>query len=136
MNEKIDVYSFGVVLLELATGRQANHGGENTSLAEWAWQYVQEGNAIVNALDEEIKEPRYLDEMCSVFQLGLICTGTLPSTRPPMKEVVRILLRCGKQLGYGQNTIWNEYDVAPLLKNSKRERDLEGEDHSSLVTIV
>nr|XP_048321698.1 receptor-like protein kinase 5 [Ziziphus jujuba var. spinosa] len=136
VNEKIDVYSFGVVLLELATGRQANQGDEHTSLAEWAWRHVQEGNDIVEALDEEVKEPRYLEEMRSVFKLGIICTGTLPSTRPSMKEVVHILLRCGNQLAYGQKIVWNEYDFAPLLKNSKRERGLEEDNHSSLATIV
>nr|XP_048321109.1 receptor-like protein kinase 5 [Ziziphus jujuba var. spinosa] len=136
VNEKIDVYSFGVVLLELATGRQANQGDEHTSLAEWAWRHVQEGNDIVEAFDEEVKEPCYLEEMRSVFKLGIICTGTLPSTRPSMKEVVHILLRCGNQLAYGQKIVWNEYDFAPLLKNSKRERGLEEDNHSSLATIV
>ncbi|KAH7512918.1 hypothetical protein FEM48_Zijuj12G0141300 [Ziziphus jujuba var. spinosa] len=128
VNEKIDVYSFGVVLLELATGRQAKQGDEHTSLAEWAWRHVQEGNDIVEALDEEVKGPCYLDEMCSVFKLGIICTGTLPSSRPSMKEVVHILLRCGNQLAYGH--------FAPLLKNSEREGDLVEDNPSSLVTVV
>jgi len=49
------------------------------------------GGLVVDALDEEVKEPRCLDEMCFVFKLGIICTGTLPSTRPSMKEVLNIL---------------------------------------------
>ncbi|KAF8400934.1 hypothetical protein HHK36_014237 [Tetracentron sinense] len=96
VNQKIDVYSFGVVLLELATGREATDGDdEHTCLAEWAWRQLQDGNSIVDALDEGIKEPCYLDEMSSLFKLGIICTGTLPSTRPSMKEVLQILLRGG-----------------------------------------
>ncbi|XP_062149200.1 receptor-like protein kinase 5 [Alnus glutinosa] len=91
VSEKIDVYSFGVILLELATGRKATDGDEHTSLAEWAWRHFQQGGPVVDALDEEVKEPRYLDEMCFVFKLGIICTGTLPSTRPSMKEVLNIL---------------------------------------------
>ncbi|GMN21431.1 hypothetical protein TIFTF001_051123 [Ficus carica] len=55
VNEKIDVYSFGVIVLELVTGRKANHGDECTSLAEWVWRHLQEGKPIVEALDEEIK---------------------------------------------------------------------------------
>ncbi|KAF3442967.1 hypothetical protein FNV43_RR16885 [Rhamnella rubrinervis] len=135
VNEKIDVYSFGVVLLELATGREANQGDEHTSLAEWAWRHVKEGNAIANALDEVIKEPCYLDEMCCVFKLGILCTSTLPSSRPSMKEVVHNLLRCNNQLAYGEKIVLSEYDFAPLLKNSKRERVFE-DDHGSLATNV
>ena len=135
MNEKIDVYSFGVVLLELATGREASQGDEHTSLAEWAWRHVKEGNAIADALDEEVKEPCYSNEMCCVFKLGIICTSTLPSNRPSMKEVLHNLLRCNNQLAYGVKIVLSEYDFAPLLKNSKRERALE-DDHGSLATIV
>ncbi|XP_021807145.1 receptor-like protein kinase HSL1 [Prunus avium] len=98
VNEKIDVYSFGVILLELTTGREANDGDEHTSLAEWAWRHFQEDNPLVNALDQDIKEPCYLDEMCSVFKLGIYCTERLPSARPSMKEVLHILLRCSTKV--------------------------------------
>ncbi|XP_059657129.1 receptor-like protein kinase HSL1 [Cornus florida] len=94
VNEKIDVYSFGVVLLELATGREACDGDEHTSLAEWAWRHHGEGNSVADALDEEIKEPGYLEEMSTMFRLGLICTTRLPSSRPSMKEVLQILRHC------------------------------------------
>uniref|UniRef100_A0A2N9HEG2 non-specific serine/threonine protein kinase n=1 Tax=Fagus sylvatica TaxID=28930 RepID=A0A2N9HEG2_FAGSY len=77
-----------------ATGRKANHGDEHTSLAEWAWRHIQEGNPVVDALDEEVRENSYLEKMCCVFTLGIICTGTQPSTRPSMKEVLQVLLRC------------------------------------------
>ncbi|XP_057967364.1 receptor-like protein kinase HSL1 [Malania oleifera] len=117
LNEKIDVYSFGVVLLELVTGKEAGDGGENGCLAEWAWQHIQESKPIVEALDDDVKEKCYLDEMCSVFKLGIICTGTLPSSRPSMKEVLRVLLRCrNQQLAYRGNAK-SEYEAAPLLKS-------------------
>ena len=128
MNEKIDVYSFGVVLLELVTGKEANKGDEHTNLAEWAWQHIQKGYPIADALDSDIKEPCYLDEMIGVFKLGIICTGTLPSNRPSMKQVVQILLRCSPMLAFGEKNVASEVDSLPLLKNSKRERELEGED--------
>ncbi|XP_041009043.1 receptor-like protein kinase 5 [Juglans microcarpa x Juglans regia] len=91
INEKIDVYSFGVILLELTTGRKANDGDEHTSLAEWALRHIQDGKPIGDALDEEVKEPCHLNEMCHVFRLGLYCTSTQPSTRPSMKEVLKVL---------------------------------------------
>ncbi|KAF5481951.1 hypothetical protein F2P56_002560 [Juglans regia] len=104
VNEKIDVYSFGVILLELTTGRKANDGDEHTSLAEWAWRYFQEDKFIADALDEEVKEHCYMDSMCCVFRLGLSCTHIQPFTRPFMKEVLKVLLRCYNQLllGYGE----------------------------------
>ncbi|PIA64624.1 hypothetical protein AQUCO_00100236v1 [Aquilegia coerulea] len=114
VNEKIDVYSFGVVLLELVTGREAKEGDEHTCLAEWAWRHFQEDKAIESALDEEVKEPCYLDEMSMVFKLGLMCTGTLPSNRPTMKEVLQILLRNGS-LSYRGKKVQTENDAAPLL---------------------
>ena len=90
MNEKIDVFSFGVVLLELTTGREPND--ENMSLAQWAWRHnSEEGNSITDALDDEIKKPCYLEEMITVFKLGLICTSKSPATWPSMKEVLQIL---------------------------------------------
>ncbi|KAF9615967.1 hypothetical protein IFM89_027393 [Coptis chinensis] len=148
VDEKIDVYSFGVVLLELVTGREAKEGDDNTCLAEWAWrQLIQDGNRIDNALDEDVKEPCYLDEMMMVFKLGLMCTGTLPASRPPMKDVLQILLRNGSLQAYKEKIVQTENDVAPLLtattdyfaskKGSRKKRtsDITDEVHS-LASIV
>uniref|UniRef100_A0A2N9HKX4 Protein kinase domain-containing protein n=1 Tax=Fagus sylvatica TaxID=28930 RepID=A0A2N9HKX4_FAGSY len=122
VNEKIDIYSFGVILLELTTGREANDGDEHTSLAQWAWRHIQKGNPIVDALDEEVKEPCYLDEMSCVFNLGIICTDTQPSKRPSMKDVVKILLKCNQGLVYGEENATSLCNASPLLKNSKRSK--------------
>ncbi|KAM1201650.1 hypothetical protein ACFX2J_017718 [Malus domestica] len=132
LNEKIDVYSFGVILLELTTGREANDGDEDTALAEWARCHVQENKAIADALDKDIKEPCHLDEMCSVFKLGLICTERLPDDRPSMKEVLQILLLCSRPVLSREKT---EHVASPLLQNSKHERTLEDDD-GSLATNV
>ncbi|KAM5565591.1 receptor-like protein kinase 5 [Rosa sericea] len=118
INEKIDVYSFGVVLLELTTGREPNSGGEYTNLAEWAWQLFGEGKNINEALDEDIKKTCYLEEMATVFKLGLICTSTLPSTRPSMKEVLHILRGYGLSDGSDVKKVGSEFDIAPLLNTA------------------
>ncbi|KAF8034312.1 hypothetical protein BT93_C0569 [Corymbia citriodora subsp. variegata] len=98
VNEKIDVYSFGVVLLELTTGREANEGDEDMCLADWAWRHMQDGKPISDTLDEEIKDDSNVDKISSVFKLGIFCTTTLPSTRPTMKEVLQVLLKCSDPL--------------------------------------
>ncbi|KAI8531037.1 hypothetical protein RHMOL_Rhmol11G0106600 [Rhododendron molle] len=115
VNEKIDVYSFGVVLLELVTGREANDGDEHTSLAEWAWRQHGEGNSIIYALDEFIKEPLNLEEKTRVFKLGLICTSPLPSSRPSMKDVLQTLRQIGPMEDSEVKKVGTEYDAAPLL---------------------
>ncbi|GAB4854339.1 hypothetical protein Ancab_022925 [Ancistrocladus abbreviatus] len=93
VNEKIDVYSFGVVLLELTTGKEPNSIDDNMNLADWAWKHYSKGHPIDDVLDKEIKEQCFLEEMSNVFKLGLMCTSTLPSSRPSMKEVLQVLCR-------------------------------------------
>ncbi|GMY36121.1 Leucine-rich repeat receptor-like protein kinase PXL1 [Fagus crenata] len=58
-------------------------------LLNGAWRHIQEGNPEVDALDEEVRENSYLEKMCCVVTLGIICTCTQPSTRPSMKEVLQ-----------------------------------------------
>ncbi|KAB2629705.1 receptor-like protein kinase HSL1 [Pyrus ussuriensis x Pyrus communis] len=118
INEKIDVYSFGVVLLELTTGREPNCGDEHTGLAEWAWREYSEGKTITDALDGQIAKPCYLEEMATVLKLGLICTSTLPSTRPSMKEVLHILLGHGPSNGFEVGQVGSDFDVSPLLSTA------------------
>ncbi|GAU22786.1 hypothetical protein TSUD_142250, partial [Trifolium subterraneum] len=124
VNEKIDVYSFGVVLLELTTGKEANHGDEYSSLAEWAWRHIQIGTNIEELLDDDAMEPSNLEEMCSIFKLGVMCTSTLPASRPSMKEVLKVLTGCKDPLANAEKIV-DIYDSAPLLKNLKWEKQLE-----------
>ncbi|GMG99085.1 hypothetical protein Nepgr_000925 [Nepenthes gracilis] len=121
VNEKIDVYSFGVVLLELATGKEPNCINENLNLADWAWKYYSNGNSIADVLDEEIKVTCFLEEMSNVFKLGLMCTSTLPSSRPSMKEVLQVLRWCSSLEDCGGKKTGNEHDDAPLLCSGKHQ---------------
>nr|GMD69898.1 systemin receptor SR160-like [Ipomoea batatas] len=96
VDAKSDIYSFGVVLLELTTGREAVTGNEDINLAQWAHKHQREGKSAADALDEEIKDPHYLEAMITVFKLGLACTLSSPSSRPSMKDISQILQRCSE----------------------------------------
>ncbi|XP_071726371.1 uncharacterized protein [Rutidosis leptorrhynchoides] len=117
INERVDVYSFGVVLLELVTGKEPHEGDVDTNLAEWAWKNYGEGTSMVEALDPVIKQGNCcMEEISLVFKLGLICTSTLPSSRPSMKEVLEILRRCNPASSTEEQKVGGEeFDVAPLL---------------------
>jgi serine/threonine protein kinase len=95
VSEKVDVYSFGVVLLELATGKVANDRGAELCLAKWAWRRYQEGPPFDDVADVEIRDDTAcLQDVVSVFTLGVICTGEEPQARPSMKDVLHQLVRC------------------------------------------
>jgi len=95
VSEKVDVYSFGVVLLELTTGKVANDSGAELCLAEWAWRRYQEGPPLDDVVDVEIRgDAACLQDVLSVFTLGVICTGEEPRARPSMKDVLHQLARC------------------------------------------
>ncbi|KAL6224088.1 hypothetical protein ACLB2K_002944 [Fragaria x ananassa] len=115
-------------MLELTEfSREPNEGDEHehTSLAEWAWRHAKDGKLFADALDQDVKEPCYMDEMNAVFKLGIMCTETNPSNRPSMKEVLHILVKTCPAPVRREKT---GNAAAPLLKNSRRERVLEDQD--------
>ncbi|GER32532.1 leucine-rich repeat receptor-like protein kinase [Striga asiatica] len=142
VNEKIDVYSFGIVLLEIMTGKEPNIGNEHMGLAEWAWEHYGQGEPIYDALDEEIKEECFAQEMATVFKLGLMCTSSIPSNRPSMKEVLQILQRCRFSEGKAEG---DEFDADPLFGDDKyvssylcksKKVSEDSESDESLFTLV
>ncbi|RVW79226.1 Receptor-like protein kinase HSL1 [Vitis vinifera] len=92
-----------------------NSGNEHMCLVEWAWDQFREEKTIEEVMDEEIKEECDTAQVTTLFTLGLMCTTTLPSTRPTMKEVLEILRQCSPQEGHGRKK--KDHEVAPLLQN-------------------
>ncbi|KAJ0248532.1 hypothetical protein HA466_0156180 [Hirschfeldia incana] len=128
VDEKIDVYSFGVVLLELVTGREGNNGDEHTNLADWSWRHYQSKKPITEAFDEDIKDASNTKEMTTVFKLGLMCTNTLPSHRPSMKEVLYVLRQQG--LEATQKTATEAHEAPLLVSLSGRRTSKRVEDEA------
>ncbi|XP_044962535.1 receptor-like protein kinase 7 [Hordeum vulgare subsp. vulgare] len=98
MTEKVDTYSFGVILLELVTGRMANGAGGDGNLAIWAHKVIElmakQPEKFESVVDKRIPDQaRYIDDMASVFRLGVDCTVVDPQQRPSMHMVLKRLHR-------------------------------------------
>lgn len=93
MTEKSDVYSFGVVLLEVVTGKNPieNEYGEGKDIVNWVSTHLNDRKDIVEVLDWRVALHNE-DEMMKVLKVALLCTTKLPSVRPTMREVVKMLI--------------------------------------------
>ena len=132
------------MLLELVTGKEPHKGDdEYLNLAQWAWRHYSEGHPIADALDEQVKDDRCLEEMIFVFMLGLKCTSSCPCCRPSMKEVLQLLRRCNSLEGPEGAIDLNESDsVSALLGNGRHfsscrnsKKEIKEDDHI-IVTIL
>lgn len=90
VNEKSDIYSFGVVILELVTGKPPLHQeyGEK-DLVKWVYSTLDE-KGVEELIDPSL-DTEYREEMRKVLSVGLLCTNSLPITRPSMRRVVKML---------------------------------------------
>ncbi|XP_058088871.1 cysteine-rich receptor-like protein kinase 2 [Magnolia sinica] len=95
LTEKVDVYSYGVLVLEIISGIQNNkfksQGPSLDSLVTATWKHFQS-----KTLSEIIDKSMGLDdtgvkEASRAAQVGLLCTQAVPTLRPSMTEVVRML---------------------------------------------
>ncbi|KAF9607058.1 hypothetical protein IFM89_030885 [Coptis chinensis] len=100
LTEKADVYSYGVLILETITGRQINRVKNNEfsdslsdSLVIAAWKHFQQGTT------EQIIDPNlgnsnsgYIkNDILTALHVGLLCTQEVPSLRPFMSTVLKML---------------------------------------------
>ncbi|GAU14266.1 hypothetical protein TSUD_308260 [Trifolium subterraneum] len=74
------------------------------------------GKCITDSFDKVIRETRYTAEMTCVFKLGLMCTSTVPSTRPSTKEILQVLRQCSSSSA--RKRVATEFDITPLLGNT------------------
>lgn len=94
MNEKSDIYSFGVVILELVTGRlpiDPAFGEKN--LVTWVSATLNQ-KGIDDVIDPKL-DASHKEEITKVLEVGLLCTHSLPISRPSMRKVVKLLQEAG-----------------------------------------
>ncbi|ONK77159.1 uncharacterized protein A4U43_C02F3700 [Asparagus officinalis] len=100
ITDKCDVYGFGVLLLEVVTGRRpVEYTEDDVVVLCDTVRGLVEGGRAEDCVDGRIGGKFPVDEVVPVVKLGLICTSQVPSNRPEMGEVVKILemIRCPGQ---------------------------------------
>ncbi|KAL5095703.1 hypothetical protein RYX36_000030 [Vicia faba] len=93
-SEKTDVFGFGILLLELITGQRALEFGkaanQKGAMLDWVKKIHQE-KKLELLVDKDLKTNYDKIELEEMVQVALLCTQYLPSHRPKMSEVVRML---------------------------------------------
>ncbi|KAG7016379.1 Receptor protein-tyrosine kinase CEPR2, partial [Cucurbita argyrosperma subsp. argyrosperma] len=94
VSEKSDVYSYGVVLLELVTGRRPieDEYGEEKDIVYWVSTHLNGRDNVLKLLDIKVASEVVQNDMIKVLKIAVLCTRKLPSLRPSMREVVKMLL--------------------------------------------
>jgi serine/threonine protein kinase len=88
-----DVFAFGALLLEVACGRrpiEPNALQEELLLVEWVWEKYKQGR-LLEVVDPKLNGSFDEIEVIMVLKLGIICSNDVPTLRPCMRQVVRIL---------------------------------------------
>ena len=102
VTEKSDIYSFRVVLLELLTGQYSvQPQSQEGDLVTWIKECIDLKRDLNEIFDSKlhINDPLIVDEMILTLKIALLCTRFLPSERPTMREVVRMLASVRKPAG-------------------------------------
>ncbi|XP_062163381.1 protein NSP-INTERACTING KINASE 1-like isoform X2 [Alnus glutinosa] len=93
-SEKTDVFGFGILLLELISGQRALEFGKAANqkgvMLDWVKKIHQERKLDV-LVDKDLKNNYDRIELEEMVRVALLCTQYLPSHRPKMSEVVRML---------------------------------------------
>ncbi|CAL9110871.1 unnamed protein product [Musa textilis] len=95
-SDKTDVFGFGVLLLELVSGRRVLEFGkgpnqnQKCAMLDWVTKVHQE-RRLDALVDRDLGSNYDRIEVAEMVQVALLCTQNLPSHRPKMSEVVRML---------------------------------------------
>ncbi|KAL2504782.1 Protein NSP-INTERACTING KINASE 1 [Abeliophyllum distichum] len=138
-SEKTDVFGFGVLLLELITGQRALEFGkaanQKGAMLDWVKKLHQEKRLDL-LVDKDLKNKCDLIEVEEMVRVALLCTQYLPSYRPKMSEVVRMLEGDGlvERWEASQKVDASKYKTQELVL-SERYSDLTN-DSSLLVQAI
>ncbi|XP_042486742.1 L-type lectin-domain containing receptor kinase IV.1-like [Macadamia integrifolia] len=92
-NPSVDVFAFGAFLLEVACGRrpiEPQASEECVVLVDWVLSCWSKG-MILHTVDPKLGMDYDVQEIELVLELGLLCSHSIPTERPHMRQVVRYL---------------------------------------------
>ncbi|KAK1323636.1 putative LRR receptor-like serine/threonine-protein kinase [Acorus calamus] len=93
-SDKTDVFGFGILLLELVSGLRTIDFGKSSNpkfpMLDWVRKVYQERQLDL-IVDKHLRSNYDRIEVGEMVQVALLCTQYLPSHRPKMSEVVRML---------------------------------------------
>ncbi|XP_043712714.1 L-type lectin-domain containing receptor kinase SIT2-like [Telopea speciosissima] len=92
-NPSVDVFAFGIFLLEVACGRkpiEPQASEECLVLVDWVISCWSRGT-ILDTVDPKLGLNYEVEEMELVLKLGLLCSHSIPTERPNMRQVMRYL---------------------------------------------
>ncbi|KAL3331719.1 hypothetical protein AABB24_032367 [Solanum stoloniferum] len=119
-SEKTDVFGFGILLLELITGMRALELGKTVNqkgaVLEWVKKMQHEKN-VEALIDRELGSNYDRIDVGEMLQVAILCTQYLPSHRPKMSELVRMLEGDGLAEKWAAS---HNYDGFSLTKNSNK----------------
>ncbi|XP_043712709.1 L-type lectin-domain containing receptor kinase IV.1-like [Telopea speciosissima] len=94
-NPSVDVFAFGAFLLEVACGRRPIEAEEASEermvLVDWVISCRSRGT-ILDTVDPKLGRNYIVEEMELVLKLGLLCSHSIPTERPHMRQVMRYLM--------------------------------------------
>ncbi|KAH0452865.1 hypothetical protein IEQ34_017189 [Dendrobium chrysotoxum] len=112
---KSDVYSLGIVMLELLTGRKpwdSCRAISEQSLVRWAIPQLHDIDALSRMVDPSLNGIYPAKSLSRFADIVALCVQPEPEFRPPMSQVVQLLVRLAQRASVIRRTSAEEIGIS------------------------